>query len=117
MSALCLFFLFKFFDMEVHFNNSYLEKLYTGLPVSGKPRYKDEVIEKFRKRVVLLVNVENSAQLRTFKGLNFEALKGDKKGLYSIRVDLKYRLEFSIEKDKIMLREIILIEHLSNHYK
>jgi proteic killer suppression protein len=103
--------------MEVHFNNGYLEKLYAGLPVTGKPKYKEEVIDKFRKRVVLLANMENTAQLRGFKGLNFEALKGDKKGLYSIRVDLKYRLEFSIEKDKILVREIIFIEDLSNHYK
>lgn len=47
----------------------------------------------------------------------FEALKGDKKGLYSIRVDLKYRLEFSIEKDEIALQEIVMIEDLSNHYR
>lgn len=102
--------------MEVHFNNSYLEKLYAGLPVSGKPGYKEDVIDKFRKKVVLLVNIENTVQLRSFRGLNFEALKGDKKGLHSIRVDLKYRLEFSIEKDKILLHEIIFIEDLSNHY-
>jgi proteic killer suppression protein len=103
--------------MEVLFHNSYLEKLYAGLPVTGKPRYKEAVIDKFRKRVVLLANMENTAQLRSFRGLNFEALKGDKKGLYSIRVDLKYRLEFMIEKDKIQLCEIILIEDLTNHYK
>ena len=103
--------------MEVHFNNGYLEKLYAGLQVSAKPRYPDEIVEKFRKRVVLLINIENTEQLRNFRGLNFEALKGDKKGLYSIRVDFKYRLEFSIEKDKIMVHEIILIENLSNHYR
>ena len=103
--------------MEVHFNNGYLEKLYAGLQVSGKPRYPDEIVEKFRKRVVLLINIENTEQLRNFRGLNFEALKGDKKGLYSIRVDLKYRLAFSIEKDKILVHEIILIENLSNHYR
>jgi proteic killer suppression protein len=103
--------------MEVHFNNGYLEKLYAGFQVSGKPRYADEVIEKFRKRIVLLIIIENTEQLRNFRRLNFEAIKGDKKGLCSIRVDLKYRLEFSIEKDKIMLHELIFIENLSNHYR
>jgi plasmid maintenance system killer protein len=44
-------------------------------------------------------------------------LKGDKKGLYSIRVDIKYRLEFYIEKDEVKLSEIVLIDNLSNHYK
>lgn len=103
--------------MEVHFNNGYLEKLYVGLPVSGKPKYTEEVIDKFRKKVIILTNVDNITQLRNFKSLNFEAFKGDKKGLYSIRVDLKYRLEFSIEKDRILLHEVIYIEDLSNHYK
>ncbi len=103
--------------MEVHFSNGYLEKLYVGLPVSGKPKYTAEVVEKFRKKVIILANVENITQLRNFKSLNFEALKGDKKGLYSIRVDLKYRLEFSIEKGRVLLHEVIFIEDLSNHYK
>jgi toxin HigB-1 len=103
--------------MEIHFDNTYLEKLYAGLPMSGKPKYNEDVVEKFRKRIVLLENIESSNELRNFRGLNFEALKGDKKGLYSIRVDLKYRLEFSIEKNRIMLHEIILIKNLSNHYR
>jgi len=103
--------------MEIHFNNAYLEKIYLGLSVSGKPRYSWEVTEKFRKRIVLLENLENISDLRNFKGLNFEALKGNKKGLYSIRIDLKYRLEFSVDKNKLTLQEIIFIEDLSNHYR
>lgn len=103
--------------MEVHFRNAYLEKLYAGWPVSGKPRYSEEVIEKFRKKVVLLKNLESTSELRQFRSLNFEALKGDKKGLFSIRVDQKYRLEFTIEKNRVTLLEIIYIEDLSNHYR
>ena len=101
--------------MEVHFNNGCLEKLFAGIPVGGKPRYTEEVIGKFRKKVIILTNIENVAQLRIFRGLNFEVLKGDKKGLYSIRVDLKYRLEFSIEKGRLLLQDMIFIEDLSNH--
>ena len=101
----------------MHFNNGYLEKLYMGLPVSGKPRYTEEVTDKFRKKVIILVNVQNIVQLRNFKSLNFEALKGDEKGLYSIRVNLECRLEFSIERERILLHEVIYIEDLSNHYK
>lgn len=103
--------------MEIHFNNAYLEKLYAGLPIGGKPGYSEEVIEKFRKKVVLLENTENTAELRQIRSLYFEHLKGDKKGIYSIRVDLKYRLEFLIEKNSITLNEIIFIEDLSNHYR
>lgn len=103
--------------MEVHFNNAYLEKLYAGLPAGNKPRYNEEVIDKFRKKVLILQNAESTAELRQIRSLNFEALKGDKKGRYSIRVDLKYRLEFLVEKHKITVNEIILIEDLSNHYR
>lgn len=103
--------------MEVYFNNTNLEKLYAGLHVSGKLRYNKEVIEKFRMKIDILKNADSTAELRNIRSLNFEALKGDKKGLYSIRVDLKYRLEFVIEKNKISVAEIIFIENLSNHYK
>lgn len=103
--------------MEVYFTNTNLEKLYAGLPVTGKLKYSNQVIEKFKAKVEMLKNVENSNELKNFRSLNFEALKGNKKGLYSIRVDLKYRLEFTIEKNKIKLNEIIFIDNLSNHYK
>ncbi len=40
-----------------------------------------------------------------------------KKGLYSIRVNKQYRLEFIIEKDIVKLVEVVLIEELSKHYE
>jgi proteic killer suppression protein len=55
--------------------------------VKGKPKYSEGVVSKFKKCVLILKNVENSMELSNFRGLNFEALKGDKKGLFSIRVD------------------------------
>lgn len=41
--------------MEIYFQHSYLEKLYEGLPVTGKTRYSEEVIEKFRERVQQII--------------------------------------------------------------
>jgi len=39
-------------------------------------------------------------------------------GLYSIRVNEKYRLEFLINEEMdVVIEEIIVIEDLSNHYK
>jgi toxin HigB-1 len=103
--------------MLVKFGNDYLEKLFTGEPLNGKPKFSDVVVIKFKKCVLILKNVENSVELSKFRELNFEALKGDKKDLYSIRVDDGYRLEFSLENDIIQLTEIAIIEDLSNHYK
>jgi toxin HigB-1 len=103
--------------MTIAFNNAYLEKLYLGLVVKGKPLYSKEVIKQFKKAVLRIKQAENSHQLRQFGSLNFEALKGDKKGLYSVRINKQYRLEFRIENDTITLLEVVLIEHLSKHYE
>lgn len=103
--------------MLIKFNNAYLEKLYTGKPVKGKPIYSNDLIEKFKKKVLIIQQTENSVKLRAFKSLHFEALKGDKKGLYSIRIDKQYRLEFRLENDMVTLVEIALIEALSKHYE
>jgi len=103
--------------MKIRFNNDYLEAFYTGEPVKGKPKYNIEVIEKFRKAVKKISAIDSVKELYKFKGLNFEALKGDLKGFYSVRVDYHYRLIVSIEKEEISIKEIIIIEDLTNHYQ
>jgi proteic killer suppression protein len=103
--------------MLVKFNNALLERLYINKETKGKPIYSKEVIIQFKKTVLRIEQAENSHQLRQFRSLNFEALKGDKKGLYSVRVNKQYRLEFKLENDSITLTEIVLIEDLSKHYK
>jgi proteic killer suppression protein len=104
--------------MTINFANVYLEKLFQGKHVSGKPKYSSGVVLKFKKKVLLLQNANNTQELRSFRSLNFEALKGNLKGFYSVRVDLSYRLIFTVDKDeKITIEEIITIHDLSNHYQ
>lgn len=103
--------------MIVEFNNAYLQKLFEGSHVTGKPRYGQDVILKFKKTVLLLQNTESIKELRKFRGLNFEALKGDYKGYFSVRVDLQYRLILSVEKNLIVVSDVLIIQDLSNHYK
>ncbi len=104
--------------MTVIFNSLYLEKLFEDRPVTGKPRYSMEVINKFKKTVLMLQYAENIRELRRFKGLNFEALKGNRKGYYSVRVDKQYRLILRIGEDQpVVVDEILIIEDLSNHYE
>lgn len=103
--------------MKIYFNNKYLEELAESKP-KGKMRYSLEVVTTYRKKLIILGNVRNSSELRAFKSLHFERLTGDKLGLYSIRVNDKYRLEFLLNKEMdIVIEEIIVIEDLSNHYK
>lgn len=49
--------------------------------------------------------------------LNFEVLKGDKRGRYSIRVNDQYRIEFTMqETEEEPILTICNIVELSNHY-
>jgi toxin HigB-1 len=85
--------------------------------VKGKPKYSEDVITKFILKVQQLEFAATIKDLIQQKGLNFEAMKGNLAGLYSIRVDKKYRIIFSLEKDTILLQDIVLIEELSKHYE
>jgi proteic killer suppression protein len=103
--------------MEIKFNDDYFEKLYLNQPIKGKPIFSNEIITQFKRTILKIKVADDTLELRRLKGLHVEALKGNKKGLYSIRVNKLYRLEFKIENDIITLIEIILIEHLSKHYE
>jgi len=103
--------------MTVKFNSDYLELLFQGKDLPGKPRFSDEVVKKFKKTVLILQYAENIAQIQQLKGLNFELLKGDLKGWCSVRVDLKYRLILSIEGESLIAAEALIVEELTNHYR
>lgn len=56
--------------------------------------------------------------LYQFNSLHFEPLKGDKQELYSIRINDKYRIEFTLCSDiDNSILTLCNIEELSNHYK
>lgn len=103
--------------MIITFNNAYLQKLYEGKQVAGKPKYNTDDILKFKKTVLMLVHTRSVNELRKFRGLNFEALKGDYKGYYSVRVDLQYRLILRVDKDTLVVTDVLIIEYLTNHYR
>ncbi|MEZ5025711.1 MAG: type II toxin-antitoxin system RelE/ParE family toxin [Chitinophagales bacterium] len=100
--------------MIVKFNNDYLEKIYQNKETRKKPLYNEEVVIQFKKKVQILKLIESTQELKKFKSLRFKPLKGERKGLFSIRVNQAYRLEFKIINEQTI--EIIIIEELSNHY-
>ena len=59
-------------------------------------------------------NTGTIASLAKYNSLNYEMLKGDKQGISSIRVNDKYRIEFSVNESIVTVCNII---ELSNHYK
>ena len=62
--------------MIVKFNNDYLEKLYLGFSLKGKPRYQEQVITKFKKTILMLKNAENLSQLEIISGIEFGSTQG-----------------------------------------
>ena len=103
--------------MKVIIDDQYLENLFEGTPVKGKPKYNEEIIRGFRKKVLLMKNASGSKDLRNIKSLHFEKLSGNLNGKFSVRINNAFRIIFRIEtENNSEILEIVLIENLSNHY-
>lgn len=105
--------------MEIRFEKDYLRELYeTGKAKEKKYRFQPEVVARYQLRIKLLEKATRVEELLAINSLNYEVLKGDKKGISSIRVNSKYRIEFTINK---VVNEAVVticnILDLSNHYK
>ncbi len=102
--------------MKVFFESDDLASLYEANPdrLKGKQRIPIAVVKQFQKKINILISITELNELYDFRSLNFEALKGDRKGQYSIRLNNQYRLLFRINKNGEL--EIIIIE-ISKHYE
>lgn len=106
--------------MDITFEKDYLKELYeNGKARSKKHRYQPSVIKKYIQTIDKLRAAKNTEELYPIKSLNYEKLIGNKKGLGSVRVDNKYRIEFivSVEGEEPDTITICSIIELSNHYK
>lgn len=105
--------------MEIKFTKIYLEELYeSGKTYSKKHRYQKDIIKRYKNTIDKLKAASKIEDLYPIKSLNYEKLHGDKKGLESVRVNDKYRIEFisSIEGEEPNTITICQILELSNHY-
>ena len=105
--------------MFIEFDKEYLRELFEqGCATDKKRRYQPEVIRGYVKCVLHLKRVKSIEELYMFHSLNYEALQGDKAGVSSVRINRKYRLEFTVRET--MNEQIITVCRLldiSNHYK
>lgn len=104
--------------MVVIFNEIYLRELFeTGFTTDKKHRFQPDIIKRYKRRIEMLQAAPSPETLYQFNSLNFEALSGDKAGHFSIRVNNKYRIEFTLNTDSERpLITICNIIELSNHY-
>ena len=106
--------------MKVEFEKEYLRELYdTGKTTDKKHRYQPQVVNGYLKCVKVLVDAEKMEELFGYNSLHYEKLKGDKKGLSSVRINNQYRLEFReiINSNGILNVEICSLTDITNHYK
>lgn len=105
--------------MYIEFDKNYLRELFEqGSTSDKKHRYQPEVIRGYYKCVMFLKRAKNVEQLYRIHSLNYEVLQGDKNGISSVRINIQYRLEFTVRE--VLGEQIITVCRLldiSNHYK
>ena len=104
--------------MVVTFNEDYLREYYEeGKSDNKKHRYQPSVIKSYKRSIDYLKAASSKEDLYPIKSLHFEALHGNKEGIFSVRAGLQYRIEFTltetIEEPILSICDII---ELSNHY-
>ena len=73
--------------MFIEFDKDYLRELFEqGRTSDKKHRYQPEVIKGYQKAVASLKRAINVEMLYRLNSLNYEVLKGDKKGISSVRI-------------------------------
>ena len=105
--------------MEINFEKKYLRELYErGKTTDKKHRFQPSIISRYQLRIKTLEQASGINELYTINSLNYEVLKGDKEGISSIRVNDRYRIEFTVENvASESIVTICNILELSNHYK
>lgn len=105
--------------MIVTYEKEYLRQLYEdGRCKDKKHRYQPDIVRRYQKAIGFLLFAERIEDLWKLTSLNYEVLSGDKAGRSSIRVNDKYRIEFSVDiNNSEPILTICNILDLSNHYK
>jgi proteic killer suppression protein len=106
--------------MKIEFEKEYLRELYeSGKTTDKKHRFQLQVVKGYLKCIKALQKAIRMEDLFLIKSLNYEKLKGEKKGLSSMRINDQYRLEFReiINPNNILEIEICSLTDITNHYK
>ena len=102
----------------VTFYQAYLKELYDeGKTSDKKHRFQPDIVKRYQQRIKTLEAAPRIETLYQIKSLNYEVLSGDKAGISSIRVNDKYRIEFTVSLLDNPVVTICNILELSNHYK
>lgn len=105
--------------MIITFAQTYLKELYVdGKASDKKHRFQPQIVGKYIRVINLMKQQENVLGLAKYGSLHYEKLRGDKEGISSVRVNERYRIEFTeATEGEQQIATICNITELSNHYK
>jgi len=63
-------------------------------------RYPPDVVEGFFEVMAIIDNAKNESDIRAFKYLHFEKLRGSRAGQHSLKLNKQFRLIVKIEEDE-----------------
>lgn len=98
--------------MNVSFRTRKLEKEYADGRLAIKA-YGEQVARKYVQRVNLLKSARNFDTVKQLPGLDCHPLKGNRKGLWAIKLTGFMRLIVRLAGDR---PEVVRIEEVSKHY-
>ncbi len=81
--------------MKFRFRDKALERLYTDPGFRGE--FPEEVVRRFRKRMMLISSAADERDFYQLKSLRFEKLKGRRKHQRSMRLNDRWRLIVEFE--------------------
>jgi len=100
--------------MIVVFDKQYLRDLYFEGESDKKNRFQPDIVRRYKRGIDYIKAANRPEDLFLVPSLHYEVLKGDKKGISSIRVNDQYRIEFTVSEELVTVCNVL---DLSNHYK
>lgn len=97
--------------MEVDFEDESLRRLEKEFGYDAG--YSRELVKAFRKKMQVIRAAKDERDFRAMRSLNFEKLKGDREGQYSMRLNSQWRLilRFTQRGDGKVLVVISIVDY------
>ena len=83
--------------MHVEFDRADLDRLEIDSEYTAG--YSQEIVRAFRKRMQQIRAFKDEREFHNVRSLNFEKLKGNRYGQYSVRLNLQWRLILELRGD------------------
>lgn len=99
--------------MIIRFATQQLEDWFVG-QYQGKQPFSEAALKAYQKTIRKLDAADSLAILRQNKSLNLHPLKRDLEGKYAVRVNMQYRVIFSISDEGQI--QVLLIEQLTDYH-